>query len=174
MDGELLHIGGDFAPKLSLVGNGGGQILCNGDPHLFACFHGHGISLDGALRALRSVYDDILDEAGNVSIVPTLCQRLQRFSWPGGEGVGAVVGPGPQIGSLPALRDTDHDGNHFGVCCCIGCYGQQGHQQHNGNKNRDCLFHEFSLLFFVAEPNIASGKISVNGDLRKQFPILYW
>ena len=177
MHHKFLHIGGNLAPELGLIGNSRGLILRHGDPDLLAGLHNDTLGLSGLVRALIGVDDYILYKAGHIGVVPALRQRLHFLAGPGGEGIGAVVGPGPQIGRAPVLRHLNDHGNHGGFLLCRirkSRHGQHAQQQHSGQQNCNDLFHGLPSCIFVGKPNIAPSFSVVNGESRKQFRCEIW
>ena len=117
MDDEFFHIRRNLTPQLRLIGNGSGRVLRHRDPHFLAGLHNNSVGLNGGIGTLVGVYDDILDKARDIDVIPALCQRLHLFPRPGGEGVGTVVCPGPSVRRIPALGYLDHNGYHFVIFC---------------------------------------------------------
>ena len=120
MNDKLLNVSRDFTTELCFVGDFCGLVFCNGNPDFLTGFDYDTIGLDGCIGALVGIDDHILDEIGNPDVVPALSQLFQGFAGPGGKCVGAIIGPGPQIGSIPAFGYFDHHRNHFAVFCGKG------------------------------------------------------
>ena len=167
MNHELLHIRGNLAPQLGLVGNVRGLILRDSDPDLLTGFHDNAVGLNRRVGALVGIDDDVLNKTRNVNVVPALSQNLHLFTGPGSESVGTIICPGPSVRNLPPLRNLDHNRNHFRVFRSEDRHRQTRYHKHDSNECSDCLFHRFSLLFFIAEPNIPSVFCTVNERLRK-------
>ena len=150
MNHKLFHIGGNLSPKLSFVGNSRSGIFPDRNPNLLASLHHNTLCLNCRFRILIGVYNHILNKVRHPDIVPSLCQRFHGLTGPGCKGVGAIVGPCPQVGRIPAIRHFHDHRYHLVFLLGKSRQRQARYCQHKCNENSDCLFHRFSLLLFLS------------------------
>ena len=143
MDGYLLDVLGDVGVHLRVIADGRRVVVRHGYPGGLARLDHHALGLH---RAGVGVDDYVLDEAGDIAVVPAgVAEGIGLLARPGGKGVGAVVGPGPEAGRLPALGHADADRDHLlPLRQRRRAQREQADERHKDSKQ---LFHFLTSVF---------------------------